>query len=125
MDHGCAVLSYPGGRIGQFEVNLLAPEGQEYSLTIVGERGEIRAELWTGDLRWLVAGTGWEQTTVPCTQPVAGFAGMRESIRAFIAAILKGHPVRADLDVTRRVHETMLACARAEAERALVTLEPL
>ncbi len=125
MDHGWATLTYPGQRMGQLELSLLLPEGQEYGLIIAGERGEIRADLWSGELGWLEEDKRWQEVQAPCSQPIHGFAGMRESIEGFVAAIREGRPVRADLAVIRRVHGAMLACAKSEVKKAAVAVEPL
>jgi predicted dehydrogenase len=113
IDHAWATLTYPEGRLGQFEFSLVAPEEQEITLTVAGTEGEASANLWTGEFRSRKRGEDWQRTVVPNSQPIHGFAGMRESIADFIECVRTGAEPRADLEVSRRVHAAALACARA------------
>jgi len=114
MDHGWATLTYPQGRIGQLEFSLIAVEGAAITLRVAATRGEIEADLQTGTFRWRRDRAGWKDGTAPCSQPICGFAGMRESIKDFLQAVADGRPARADTEVCRRVHRAALACAGAE-----------
>jgi predicted dehydrogenase len=121
MDHGWASLEYPGGRIGRFEFNLVAVAGIEVGLRVLGSRGEAEAELIEGRLRWRGPDGAWHEALHPASQPACGFVGMRECLGAFIHSVRSGHAPEADVEVARRVHAAMLACAEAEAERLRVT----
>ncbi len=125
MDYGCATLTYAGDRVGQLEFSLICPEGQETSLAILGSAGEIHADLWHGHLHWLQEAEDWQETEVPPAEPVYGFAGMRASINSFTRAILRGQPVRADIEVIKRVHEMAFTCHRSEKEKLCLTVKPL
>jgi len=59
--------------------------------------GELEADLWNGDCRWRRRHGPWESEELPCSQPIHGFAGTRESIAAFIDCVLNGSPVKADV----------------------------
>ena len=125
MDHGWAALDYADGRLGEFEFSLVAVEGLTVSLTVLGTRGELDAELTTGRCRWRTKGSDWQEATHDCARPMHGFVGMRESIAGFLSAIQHGRPAEANVAVIRRVHEAMLACAQSEAERRSVEVNAL
>lgn len=114
IDHGWVALRYQGGQVGCFEVNLLAPEGTDVRLCVVGEDGEIRADLIKGTFRWCTTGGVWQDGSAPPSLPECGFVGMRESIAAFFDAVRGARPSRTTLDVLRRVHEAMTLCAENE-----------
>lgn len=122
-DHGWATLTYPGGRLGQFEFSLIAAETQHVGVQVAGTGGEVEADLWSGDLRRRVTGGEWEQTSVPCAQPICGFCGMRESVGSFIEAAGAGRPVLADMAVIRRVHAAAWGCTRSDATGEAVTID--
>ena len=113
-DHGWAALEYGDGRIGQFEFNLVAVEGLDIGLTVLGTQGEIEADLAGGTCRWRGKDAAWQEETRAVSEPIHGFAGMRECITDFLAAIRQGRSERADADVTSRVHHAMRVCAEAE-----------
>ncbi len=123
MDHGWATLGYPHGRIGQFEFSMVAPQGQQISLQVAASEGEIEADIESGRYRWRSRSSAWEEGLAECSQPVFGFAGMRESIRDFFSAIRESRDIKADPEVSRRVHSATLACAQAEVEYRTKTLK--
>jgi len=125
MDHGWATLEYPEGRIGQFEFNLVAVAGRDITLSILATRGELEADLVGGFCRWRAAGATWQESSHPASQPAHGFEGMRECLVEFLDAVGGNRPVKADVQVARRVHAAMLACARAEAEKTSVPVDTL
>ena len=114
IDHGWVTLRYQGGQVGCFEMNLLAPEGTDVRLRVVGEDGEIRADLIKGTFRWCATGGVWQDGSAPPSLPECGFVGMRESVAAFVDAVKEARPSRTTLDVLRRVHEAMTLCAENE-----------
>lgn len=113
MDHGWASLRYPGG-IGQFEFSLIAPEEQVITLRVTGPEGELEADLWSGRYRRRRRGQEWESGARPPSEPVHGFAGIRESIASFLAAVRGAADPRENLTISRRVHQAALACAESE-----------
>jgi len=113
LDHGWASLHYPGG-IGQFEYSLVAPEEQMTTLRVTGPEGEIEADLWSGRYRMRARGEDWESGARPPSEPVHGFAGMRESIASFLATVRGDADPQANLAISRRVHQAALACAESE-----------
>lgn len=113
MDHGWASLHYPGG-IGQFEFSLVTPEEQVTTLRVTGPEGEIEADLWSGRYRMRTRGEDWLSGARPPSEPVHGFAGMRESIASFLAEVHGEADPRENLTVSRRVHQAALACAESE-----------
>jgi predicted dehydrogenase len=125
MDHGWATLEYPAGRIGQFEFNLVAPAGLEIRLSVLGTQGELEADLGSGQFRWRTAGTAWQEACHPASQPVHGFVGMWECLVDFLDAVGSNRAARADVEVARRVHAAMAACARAEAKKGTVPVDSL
>ncbi len=125
LDHGWAALEYPAGGLGELEFSLIAPEKQQITLRVTGPNAELEADLWTGDCRWRHRGEDWHEEHAPCSQPVHGFVGMRESIQDFFACIRSGSAPRADLAATRRVHEAAVACMRSEQEDETVRVKRL
>ncbi len=122
IDHGWAILQYPQGCSGAIEFSLIACTGREVSLHVLGTAGEMFAEAWDGSLRWRT-GEAWQETVVPCRQPIHGFAGMYESLAGFVRAVAEGTPVSANLDVVRRVHKAALACSKAEAQGRTIAIQ--
>ena len=120
MDHGWASLEYPGDRIGQFEFNLVAPAGLDIRLGVLGTGGEVEADLKSGQCRRRGTDGVWQEATYPASEPAHGFEGMRECIADFLDAVASGRRPKADVEVARRVHAAMLACARSEAEKTSV-----
>jgi len=116
LDHGWAVLRYAGGAVGCFEINLLAPKGDKVHLRVVGDGGEIEADLITGDYRRRGEDGNWTEGSAPPSLPKCGFVGMRECIRDFVDAVTERRAARTTPDVMRRVHEAMLLCAEAERQ---------
>ena len=113
-DHGWAALEYEGGRVGEFELSLVAVEGLEVGLNVLGTRGEIVADVVNGACRWRGKDGAWQEESRAATEPFCGFAGMRECMADFVTAIREGRPARADAEVSSRVHRAMLACAEAD-----------
>ena len=109
LDYGWASLRYNNGVLGQFDFNLLSGQDAEITLNVCGEDGEVAADLQRGVWRWRQHSGSWHEENTPCSEPVHGFAGMRESITAFISAITKGNGDD-NVSVCRRVHQTAMLC---------------
>lgn len=124
IDHGWATLEYAQA-LGQLEFSLVAPEEQGITLSVGGTEGEIEADLWSGDCRWRRRGEQWQERAVPPSQPVHGFAGMRESIADFLACIRSGDRSASNLAASRRVHAAALACMRSAETGETVPVEPV
>jgi predicted dehydrogenase len=115
LDHGTALLEYPGPVTGQFHFSLVAVAGTRITAHIAGTEGEMEADLKTGEYRLRRAGqVEWVTGVSPASQPIHGFEGMRESLADFLAAVTGGLPVRANAAVCRRVHRAAWKCHRAE-----------
>ena len=114
LDHGWAALEYGDGRIGEFEINLVAVEGLDVRLIVLGTKGELEADLISGVCRRRGEDAVWHEDVHPASEPVCGFAGMRECIVDFATAVRKHRPPQADAEVCSRVHQAMLACMAAE-----------
>ena len=125
MDHGWATIEYPDERIGQVEFSLVAVGDLSITLSVLGTRGEIEAEITTGRCRWRDPDGDWQEVERDCSRPEHGFAGMRESIAGFLDASRQGRSADAGVDVARRVHDSMLACVQSEAETGSVMVRPL
>jgi predicted dehydrogenase len=125
LDHGWASLEYPAGRIGRFEFNLVAVDGLDARLKVLGSTGEAEVDVIGGGLRWRGADKAWHEANHPASEPVCGFVGMRECLNAFVDAVRSGGAVEADIEVAGRVHAAMLACAESEAARATVDVRAL
>jgi predicted dehydrogenase len=124
MDHGWCSLEYAGGGIGRFEFNLVAVDGLEINVSVLGTGGEAELDLVRGTLRWRGADRAWHERSHPAAQPACGFVGMRECLSGFIEAVRSGRAPEAGLEVARRVHAAMLACATAEESRVTVDVRP-
>jgi predicted dehydrogenase len=110
MDYGWATLRYGNGILGQFEFNLISGQDAEISLNVCGENGEISADLQQGVWRWRQHRGAWNEKCAPCSQPVYGFAGMRESIADFLDKAANGDSSEADNGICRRVHQAVMLC---------------
>ncbi len=124
IDHGWALLEYPGG-LGQLEFSLVVPEEQRLTVGVAGTEGEIEADLWSGDCRRRGRGEDWQERSVPPSQPVHGFAGMRESISDFLECVRSGGKDASNLAASRRVHAAALACMRSAETGETVTVAEL
>ena len=97
----------------------MAVGGLEVGLSVLGSGGEADTDVIRGGLRWRGLDTAWHEATHAAAQPACGFVGMRECLIAFIQSVRAGLPPTANIEVARRVHAAMLACAQAEAARLL------
>ena len=117
LDHGWATLVYPDEALGQFEFNLVSGEGTEVTVHVAGTEGEIVADLQEGMCRWRQKGKAWQTQSCPCSQPVHGFVGMRESITHFVHAVREGQDLGAEVEACGRVHQAALMCHAADTGR--------
>ena len=115
LDHGWATLLYPGDALGQFEFSLVSGKGAEITVHFAGTKGEIVADLQEGICRWRQEGKAWQTECYPCSQPVYGFVGMRESITHFVRAVRDDRNICADIEACCRIHQAALMCHEAEA----------
>jgi len=127
IDCGWASLAYEDSDgdelIGRFEFNLLAVEGQDIFVEVVGTRGESQADLTSGEVRWRTVDTsGWRTDRIAPAEPIVAFAGMRECLAGFVRAAAVGGSVLADLAACRRTHQVAFAAQRAADERVIVEL---
>ncbi len=123
MDHGWVSLDYEDDVVGRFEFNLLAVEGQDITVDVVGSRGEARADLCRSDVSWrTIDSTAWQVEHVPAAEPIVAFAGMRECLAGFVHAITEGEPVLADLAACKRIHQVVFAAQKAADDGIIVDL---
>ena len=115
MDHGWASLVYPDGRLGQFEFNLIVPQGTVIDLSVTCEGGQLYGNLQTGAWRHRGTSDDWCDAKAPASQPAHGFEGMRESIWNFFQAIRYGREPHGNLAVAHRVQHAAQLCADAES----------
>jgi predicted dehydrogenase len=115
LDHGHAVLEYDNRAIGRFTHTLISTR-PEVSVTaaLLCDHGELAADLSSGTITQHLPKSQARQTSHPPKQPIYGWAGMRESIEGFVAAIRTGVPVKGDFQVARRVHKAVFACHEAD-----------
>ncbi len=126
IDHGWASMDYGGNLIGRFEFSLVALEGQEIEVRVVGTRGEIRADLMTGRYAWRSADSlGWRGGLAPAATPAPGFVGMRECLGSFVRAVKEGQPVLAEVASCRRVHQAAFAAQQAADSGETMVLKAL
>ena len=115
LDHGHAVLEYDNRAIGRFTHTLISTR-PEVSVTaaLLCDHGELAADLSSGTITQHLPKGQARQTSHPPKQPIYGWAGMRESIEGFVAAIRTGVPVKGNVQVARRVHKAVFACHEAD-----------
>ncbi len=116
VDHGTATVEYESerGLLGRWDFHLFAVEGQETTVHAVGTEGEAWVDVGEGTLRWRTTATdGWQVERVPPLEPVAAFAGMRESVQGFVRAIRHEEGVPADLASCRRIHQLCYAAQQS------------
>ena len=91
-------------------------------MKVVGEYGEIQADLLSGEYHWSI-GSSSNSGTNSCLQPVLGFVGMQESVRAFLAAIRGESPTQSGPGVYTRIHNTAKALQRSQSSNMATTVE--
>ena len=117
LDHGHALVEYESGAIGRFSHTLVSTCPQvRVSGRVMGERGELEVDFERGIISGHAVEGPIQETCHPPKQPVYGWAGMRESIESFVAAMARGGPVEGGTAVARRVHQAVFACHRADQE---------
>ncbi|NCO36796.1 MAG: hypothetical protein AUJ92_00435 [Armatimonadetes bacterium CG2_30_59_28] len=118
MDHGWALLEYPDGILGQFAFNIVSPHDLRIGVRLAGMEGEMQADLLTGRLRQRRVGDESVTGAIhQAAQPVCGFVGVRESVRAFLSAVGGGTSTQTGVEVCRRVYQTVEMCHRAAGRR--------
>ncbi len=118
LDYGHALIEYASGAVGRF-CHTLVSTRPEVSVTgnLLCERGELAVDFQAGTLVRHLKGGETVETACPPKQPVTGWAGMRESIEGFLAAVRGQEPGLADTGVARRVHGAVFACHEADRAR--------
>src|SRR5690606_20310506 len=72
MDHGWAVLRYPGARIGAFEFSLVSVGDVRITLYVAGTKAELEADLLSGICRQRRRGQSWQEVNCPASKPIHG-----------------------------------------------------
>ncbi len=104
-----ANLDY-GDLWGQFQVSLRSTGGLETTLEVIGDDGDVRADLITGDLRWRTREyPHWRLETVAAREPRAAWPGMHECVGAFLDALESGRPTATGPTTIARQHLAGLA----------------
>ena len=106
----------------QWQFNLRTANEFSVKMKVVGERGEIQTDLLSGEYRWNI-GSSSNSGTNSCLQPVLGFVGMQESVRAFLAAIRSESPTQSGSDVYSRIHNTVKAMRKSQSSNMATTVE--
>ena len=111
-----ANLDY-GDLWGQFQVNLGSSGGLETTLEVIGDDGDIRANLITGNLRWRTRQCpDWHLERGAAREPRAYWPGMHECVGAFLDALEAGGPSTTGPATIARQHLAGLA-----AEESITT----
>ena len=105
---GMAVLQYKGA-VGQWTFDLRHQEDLGLTLEILSTNGEITADLVTGIYKYRFESGNWINLQAQPSQPILGFAGIRESSHTFIDAIEGNGHTKTGPDVLRRLHSTITA----------------
>ena len=104
-----ANLDY-GDLWGQFQVSLASTGGLQTTLEVIGDDGDVRANLITGDLRWRTRKyPHWRLETVAAREPRAAWPGMHECVGAFLDALESGRPSATGPATIARQHLAGLA----------------
>ena len=119
---GHAQLSFKDGLEGQWQFNLRSANEFSVKMKVVGEYGEIQADLLSGEYHWNI-GSSSNSGTDSCLQPVLGFVGMQESVRAFLAAIRGEKPTQSGPGVYSRIHNTVKALGKSQTSNTETTVE--
>ncbi len=112
---GEANIEYESGVSATWNFGFEGPRELGLSVSLAGERGEAMADLTTGQYRWRLDGADWQAAVADCSRPEAGFIGMRESLRSFLAAVLGEGETFSGPDVIRRTQPVLLELQRQEA----------
>ena len=107
MAVGTATVRYMNGRMGEFAFNLAGGPEWRLRLRIAGDGGEAEADLLTGAYRHRRAGGDWRDASADCARPAYGFVGMRESVAAFLSAVLGEKRTLSGPDTYARVHRVL------------------
>lgn len=119
---GHARLSFKDGVEGQWQFNLRSTNEFSVKMKVTGEHGEIQADLLSGECHWNI-GSSLNSGTSSCLQPVLGFVGMQESVRAFLAAIRGEKPTQSGPGVYSRIHNTIKALGKSQTSNTETTVE--
>jgi predicted dehydrogenase len=107
-------IGYESGVTATWHFGFEGPSELGLSVSLTGDKGEVQADLTTGEYRWRLTGDEWQSATADCSRPEAGFIGMRESIHAFLAAIRGEGKTMSGPDVIRRTQPVLLELQRQE-----------
>ena len=112
---GRAEVGYESGARATWSFSFEGPRTLGLKVTLNGAGGEATGDLTTGEYRWRRPGGDWKSRVADCTRPEAGFVGMRESLRAFIAAARGQGRTMSGPDVVRRTQPVLLRLQTLEA----------
>ena len=105
IEMGVALLKF-GNATGEWSFNFHSLGEFSLLLEIAATNGEAQADLVTGKYRYRSQSSKWVHGTTTPTQPLYGFAGMRECADAFIRAIKTTGTTLTRPEVVKRVHAT-------------------
>lgn len=111
---GEAKIEYETGVSATWHFGFEGPRELGLSVSLKGERGEAEADLTNGAYGWRRAGGNWRSAVSDCSRPEAGFIGMRESLRSFLAAVRGQGETMSGHEVIRRTQPVLLELQRQE-----------
>jgi predicted dehydrogenase len=111
---GEANIKYESGVTAAWHFGFEGPREIGLSVSLTGAKGEVKADLTTGEYRWRLTDGEWKSAVADCSRPEAGFIGMRESIHAFLAAVRGEGQTMSGPDVIRRTQPVLLELERQE-----------
>lgn len=89
---GTGIYDY-NGIWGMFRINVSSPEGESIFVEISGDKGDIYFNYFTGELRYRnIEHPEWIIKQLLPLQPYADWPAVRETISAFLEAVISGEP---------------------------------
>lgn len=95
---------------GELKVNFDSAEELSINIDIVGDHGDIRIDILSGELKIRTKDYPvWDTEFLPALQPYADWPGMHESISSFLDAVETGVPSFANANTVAKLHLIGLA----------------
>ena len=95
---------------GELKVNIDSGEKLTINIEVVGDSGNIKIDVLTGEIKVRTKKSPtWEIEYLPAIQPYASWAGMHESVSAFLDSVENGIPSFANATVVANLNLIALA----------------
>jgi predicted dehydrogenase len=101
---GRALFQLSNGATSEWAFDLRSPEPFSLTIEVTGSEGAAFADLLSGEYRYRTGDADWTAGVLDCSRPTLGFVGMRESVHAFLDAVLGNTPTISGPSTYRRIH---------------------